>query len=78
VSAEPVSRTLHDTHVSVSIGIAVQIGSTTLHDLTERADKALYEAKAQGRDRVAVAALAVAVPSQRAAADHSAERRSPR
>lgn len=40
----------------VSAGIAVCIDGDTVASLTERADKALYRAKDEGRDRVALAA----------------------
>jgi diguanylate cyclase (GGDEF)-like protein/PAS domain S-box-containing protein len=42
-------------HITVSIGVATsQGGEGTLADLIEQADKALYDAKANGRNRVAV------------------------
>jgi len=43
--------------VSVSVGVATRApGVEPLGDLMERADQALYRAKASGRDRVVVAA----------------------
>jgi diguanylate cyclase (GGDEF)-like protein len=41
--------------VSVSIGLAVHRGDETPSDTLRRADAALYQAKAQGRDRVVLA-----------------------
>ena len=41
--------------VTLSAGIAVHRAGESLHSLTARADKALYAAKAAGRDRVVVA-----------------------
>ena len=47
---------LHDIAPTVSIGLAVAQGAdTTLNDLVARADRALYDAKAAGRNRVASA-----------------------
>lgn len=43
---------------TVSIGVAVFRSGDTLEDLMQRADKALYAAKDQGRDRVVVCASA--------------------
>jgi len=49
-------------HVTISIGAATCSGETaTLADLVERADQALYEAKANGRNRVASAGQSVQV-----------------
>ena len=50
----------HVLHPTVSIGVAevrqkVEYGESVLEDLLARADKALYAAKAAGRDRVMVA-----------------------
>jgi diguanylate cyclase (GGDEF)-like protein len=43
-------------HVTVSIGVAIHLSDTeqSVEDLLQRADKALYAAKAGGRDRVAI------------------------
>lgn len=43
----PVNR-----YVSVSIGVALSSGMTTIEQLIEKADKALYESKNNGRNRV--------------------------
>jgi diguanylate cyclase (GGDEF)-like protein len=44
--------------VTISIGVGVAEGAETVESLLARADQALYEAKAQGRDRVCLAAAA--------------------
>ncbi|MBD1390057.1 diguanylate cyclase [Neiella sp. HB171785] len=51
------SHLVAELSVTTSIGIAQHTGKTeTLNELTARADKALYQAKEQGRNRVIVAA----------------------
>jgi diguanylate cyclase (GGDEF)-like protein len=45
-----------DIHVTVSIGVAIRddLGLATMNDLIELADKAMYQAKADGRNQVRV------------------------
>ena len=42
--------------VTVSIGLAIYAGETSVEDLLQRADKALYTAKREGRNRLRMAA----------------------
>lgn len=42
--------------VTVSIGLAVYVGEASIEDLLQRADKALYTAKREGRNRLRLAA----------------------
>ncbi|HKG56077.1 MAG TPA: diguanylate cyclase, partial [Candidatus Limnocylindrales bacterium] len=50
--------------VSVSVGVAVAEGEhEPIGRLVEEADRALYEAKRTGRDRVVAARTAAALPS---------------
>ncbi|MFT4807258.1 MAG: diguanylate cyclase (GGDEF)-like protein [Paraglaciecola sp.] len=42
---------VNNTPVTVSIGITITDGNQSLHDLTNQADSALYEAKKNGRNR---------------------------
>lgn len=46
-----------DAGITVSLGIALWDGETSLEALLNRADKAMYEAKQKGRDRVEVAPI---------------------
>lgn len=41
-------------HVTASIGVAVWNGNASLDELIRRADNALYQAKAAGRNRVQI------------------------
>lgn len=67
VSATPIQADGHDLTVTVSLGVAVlPLHAEELEDLVRQADRALYAAKAGGRDRVVVATPASpgrAVPS---------------
>ncbi|MEP3298151.1 MAG: diguanylate cyclase [Pseudoruegeria sp.] len=45
-------------HVTVSIGLSVQDGTLPIKDMLEQADRALYQAKARGRNVVAISAVA--------------------
>jgi diguanylate cyclase (GGDEF)-like protein len=59
--------TFGDKHVSVSVSIGAAVVSETdrdIHDLIERADHALYDAKAAGRNSVI---FAQRLPAKRAA-----------
>ena len=58
-------------HLTVSAGLALHLPGDTVEHTLERADQALYTAKALGRNRVVVAP---AVPSQRAGAHRPATR----
>ncbi len=49
------SEALDATPVSVSIGVASRLPGEPRDELLARADAALYRAKANGRDRVAIA-----------------------
>jgi two-component system cell cycle response regulator len=44
--------------VTVSIGLSVQEGNVPITDMLEQADRALYQAKARGRNVVAIATAA--------------------
>jgi two-component system, cell cycle response regulator len=57
----PVVHSAGTISISASIGVATHRGSD-VHRLLERADRALYRAKDEGRDRVAVVADAVSDP----------------
>jgi len=46
----------HSVHVTASLGVALIEPPLSVEDAIDRADKAMYEAKAAGRNRVAVAA----------------------
>ncbi|MCF5349609.1 diguanylate cyclase, partial [Pseudomonas simiae] len=55
VAAEPFILIVRNIDVTLSLGIAMyQEGDSTFADTIARADKALYQAKQQGRNRVAV------------------------
>jgi diguanylate cyclase (GGDEF)-like protein len=55
VCAEPVRTTVGPLEVTISVGMAyVDSGGDQLGHLLARADAALYEAKQNGRNRVAV------------------------
>ncbi|MBX9832019.1 MAG: diguanylate cyclase, partial [Burkholderiaceae bacterium] len=58
-------------HLTVSAGLALHLPGDTVEHTLERADQALYTAKALGRNRVVVAP---AVPSRRAGAHRPATR----
>jgi diguanylate cyclase (GGDEF)-like protein len=49
--------------VTVSVGIATHAERDTVARLVARADEALYQAKAQGRNRVVVASADAAAPA---------------
>ena len=51
IASKPFS---HGRRITVSIGVTCYSGKESLDDLLEMADKALYEAKEKGRDRVVV------------------------
>ena len=42
-------------NLTISIGLAVYLGNETIGQLIARADAAMYQAKAQGRNRVVLA-----------------------
>ncbi|MCU1383995.1 MAG: hypothetical protein JWL71_2692 [Acidobacteria bacterium] len=48
----PASAALADLRITVSIGFAISSSNTTVHDLLDEADKALYSAKQQGKNRI--------------------------
>ncbi len=50
-------RTMSDPPISLSLGVAVQRRHETFEQALHRADEALYRAKAQGKNRVALATL---------------------
>ncbi len=47
----------HDIKVTISSGITIFVGDDTLESAFERADKALYQAKEQGRNRCVIAKM---------------------
>ena len=53
---------LSDLHVTASIGVAVSPPGLTARELIERADRALYQAKRQGKNQVSTAASDGATP----------------
>lgn len=54
----------HEITFTSSLGVAHYSGETTLDELVGRADKALYQAKQDGRNRVVIARSEMAVPSE--------------
>jgi diguanylate cyclase (GGDEF)-like protein len=55
VAAVPIAVANRSLAVTVSVGVAASHGSITSDALIAQADAALYQAKAEGRNRVAVA-----------------------
>jgi diguanylate cyclase (GGDEF)-like protein len=55
VSGDPVSTTVGPLPVTISVGLAQLAGDQDLRQLLARADRALYQAKQTGRDRVCIA-----------------------
>ena len=55
VSALVFDPPMHNLKVSISVGIAVRSETEDLTSFIERADKALYRAKENGRDQVSMA-----------------------
>ena len=55
IRQHPWGETVDDLTVTASFGVAQRCAGESLEALLERADKAMYQAKAAGRDRVVVA-----------------------
>jgi len=55
IAETPIETRAGGVPVTVSIGVAVSAGDTTVDQILAAADRALYEAKAQGRNRVVYA-----------------------
>lgn len=55
VAARPFRTSAGELPITISLGVAIHEGTETVEQTVARADKALYQAKADGRNRVVVA-----------------------
>jgi two-component system, cell cycle response regulator len=62
VAAGPIATRAGDVHITISFGVGMWRKGDTESELLARADAALYRAKSEGRNRVAMAPDAVARP----------------
>ena len=53
-AAEPMHHVGRTTHITLSIGVTLAIGDESVRAAMSRADTAMYQAKAAGRNRVSV------------------------
>lgn len=77
VSDRPIAAASTEVTVTVSLGVTVTLGSSggTLEEVLQRADAALYEAKAKGRNRVETVSKASGTSSGYASEEEPRKRR---